>query len=167
MTNWPKESIRKLLDAHLPWNEIKVMISEPKDSDRFDKYVAILQDRVAWPETILLPLSEHLYIVQKGSDRIVKCDCGHEFCDYRENWKMEAVVYARRTQEDLAEIGIPHLMSDPGWCELREFYCPGCAAQLDVEAVTPGYPILFRFKPDLEAFYNEWLGRPLPGHGTT
>mgnify|MGYP002832120388 FL=1 len=38
----------------------------------------------------------------------------------------------------------------------------GCAAQLDVEAAPPEYPVLFRFKPDLETFYNDWLGRPLP-----
>jgi acetone carboxylase gamma subunit len=162
MPDWPKESIEKLIDAHLPWSEVKVMISEPKDTDRFDKYLAILQERVGWLEPILLPLAEHLYIVQKGRERIVKCDCGHEFGDYRENWKLAAVVYVRDSTEQFAEIGIPHLMSDPEWCELREFYCPGCATQLDVEAVAPGYPILHRFKPNLEVFYREWLGRPLP-----
>jgi acetone carboxylase gamma subunit len=45
--------------------------------------------------------------------------------------------------------------------ELREFYCPGCFTLLEVEAVPPGYPVLFDFQPDIEGFY-EWLGLPLP-----
>jgi len=159
---WPKEKIARLIDGELPWDEVKMMISEPKDADRFDKYLAVLQERVPWPERILLPLAEHLYVVQKGPERVVKCDCGYEFRDYRQNWKLDALVYVRRSMEQFAEVGIPLLMSDPQWCELREYYCPGCATQLEVEAVPPGYPVLFTFKPDLESFYREWLGRPLP-----
>jgi acetone carboxylase gamma subunit len=51
--------------------------------------------------------------------------------------------------------------SDPEWMELREFYCPGCFALLEVEAVPPGYPVLFDFQPDIDGLY-EWLGLPLP-----
>lgn len=29
------------------------------------------------------------------------------------------------------------------------------------EAVPPGYPVIHSFQPDLEAFYEKWLGRPL------
>ncbi len=47
--------------------------------------------------------------------------------------------------------------------ELREFYCPGCHALLEVEAVPQGYPIVFDFLPDLETFYAQWLGENLPG----
>jgi acetone carboxylase gamma subunit len=32
---------------------------------------------------------------------------------------------------------------------LREFYCPGCGKMLDVEAVPPGYPLIFNFEPEL------------------
>jgi acetone carboxylase gamma subunit len=160
---WPKEKISQLVDGELPWDTVRMMISEPKDTDRFDKYLAVLQERVRWPERILLPLAEHLYIVQKGKERIVKCDCGQEFGDYRQNWKLEALIYVRNSNEQFEEVGVPHLMSHPEWCELREFYCPGCGAQLEVEAVTPGYPLLFTFKPDLETFYRDWLGRELPG----
>jgi acetone carboxylase gamma subunit len=46
--------------------------------------------------------------------------------------------------------------------ELREFICPGCYTLLEVEAVPPGYPVIFDFKPDLEAFYTMVLGRDLP-----
>jgi acetone carboxylase gamma subunit len=46
--------------------------------------------------------------------------------------------------------------------QLREYYCPGCGAQLEVEAVPRGCPPDFEFLPDLDAFYRDWLGRPLP-----
>ncbi|MBY9015712.1 MAG: acetone carboxylase subunit gamma, partial [Candidatus Lokiarchaeota archaeon] len=46
--------------------------------------------------------------------------------------------------------------------ELREFFCPNCFTLLDVEAVPPGYPIIFNFLPDIDAFYEKWLGRKPP-----
>jgi acetone carboxylase gamma subunit len=46
--------------------------------------------------------------------------------------------------------------------ELREFFCPGCARQLEVDACTPGYPIIHDFLPDLQGFYSGWLGRDIP-----
>ena len=51
---------------------------------------------------------------------------------------------------------------DPAWQELREFYCPSCARQLEVEAVAPCYPVVHEFLPDVEGFYRGWLGRELP-----
>jgi len=93
---------------------------------------------------------------------MVKCDCGHEFCDYKENWKLEARVRARADVADFREIYPALMHGDPGWNELREYYCPGCLTQLEVEAVPPGYPVVHDFVPDLEGFYEEWLGRPLP-----
>jgi acetone carboxylase gamma subunit len=33
---------------------------------------------------------------------------------------------------------------------------------LKVESVPVGYPIIFDFLPNLDAFYREWLGKPLP-----
>ena len=37
--------------------------------------------------------------------------------------------------------------------ELREYYCPGCLRQLEVEALPPGYPVVHEFLPDVEGFY--------------
>jgi len=162
MPAYSKKTIADLIDGNLSWLETKEIISNPKDPDRFDKVVAILQERVSWPEQILLPLAEHLYIVRKGSEKIVKCDCGHEFGDYRRNWKESSVVYVRDTEESLQELYNPHEHSHPDWMELREFYCPGCYALLEVEASAPGYPVLFDFQPDLEGFYEKILGRPSP-----
>ena len=160
--SYSKKEIADLMDGNLPWDRIKQIMSRPKDDDRFDKYIEILQDRVPWQEKILLPLGEHLYVVQKGQERIVKCDCGHEFGDYRVNWKLSALIFVLDTEETLQEIYPGLGMPDPNLCEIREFYCPGCATLLKVESVPKGYPIIFDFLPNLDAFYGKWLKRDLP-----
>lgn len=161
MAQYSKEEIRGLIDGKLPWQSARAIISGPKDDDRFDKYLEILQDRVPWKERILLPLAEHLYIVEKEKERITKCDCGYEFGDYRENWKLKALIYVRDTEEKLDEVFFGPRKPDPKFCDVREYYCPGCGAQLEVETLPVGYPAVFDFLPDIDAFYREWLGRPL------
>jgi acetone carboxylase gamma subunit len=32
-----------------------------------------------------------------------------------------------------------------------------------VEAVPPGYPVIYDFQPDIDAFYEQFLGRTAPG----
>lgn len=164
MAKYDKKLIGELIDGTLEFYQIKTMMSSHKDKERFDIYLSVLQDRVPWDDPILLPIGEHLFIVQKrNGERIVKCDCGHEFCDYKDNWKLHANIFVRDTEEKMNEI-YPKLMSpDPEWQVLREYYCPGCAAQLEVEAVTPWYPVIKDFEPDIDTFYNEWIKVPLPG----
>jgi acetone carboxylase gamma subunit len=191
-----KQTIRDLIDEKLPRSQVHTIQSSYKDPDRFDKYVEILQEGVAWDDRIVLPFGEHLNIVRSGAkapDRsaegsgtaakdsksrgrsaegttspipstqyMIKCDCGHEFCDYRENWKLEALIHVRETEEDLREIYPDKMAGDPRWSTLREYFCPGCKTLLEVEAVPPGYPVVHDFVPDLEGFYEDWLGRDLP-----
>ncbi len=158
---YSKDTISDLIDGKLPWETVKDIVSSPKDRDRFDKYVEVLQERVGFKERIILPLAEHLYIVEKEANRIVKCDCGHEFGDYRENWKIHALIDVFETDEQSARFypgqGRPNLE----YCEVRRYFCPGCGVQLEVEAVPRGYPMIFDFLPNLDVFYSEWLGRPL------
>jgi len=159
-----RENLRLLVEGKLAWEETKKLIRlSPKDTDRFWKYLDILQERVAWKDRILLRISDHLYIVaKKGGGRVVKCDCGHELGDYRVNWKLNCRVYVRRTREEMAEvISIEEALPNPELVEMREFYCPGCYAQLGVEVVPVGHPLLFEILPDLDTFYRDWLGRPL------
>lgn len=162
MAQFVKEDIAKLIDGSLPWPAVQDMMKSPKDPDRFDKYVEILQERVAWSEPILLPLTPKLFIVAKSGQRIVKCVCGHEFGDYRCNWKLESLVHVRDDEASLAEIYPGRDTPDPGYVQVREYVCPGCGSFLEVEAVPRGCPPDFEFLPDLDAFYSEWLGRPLP-----
>jgi acetone carboxylase gamma subunit len=157
-----KEFLEDLIDGKLDAKRIKEVMVRPKDPDRFEKLIEVLQGRVPWEEKILLPLSDRLFIVQKGKERIVKCSCGYELGDYKQNWKHKCLIYVRDTVEKLEELypGFSH--PDPEWMELREYICPGCGAILETEPVPPGYPALFEFEPDLETFYNDWLGKPLP-----
>ena len=161
---YDRKKIEELIDGTIDWETQHRMLSEPKDLERFQIYLEILQERGPWDDRILLPYQYHLYIVQKKDtgERVIKCDCGHEFCDYRDNWKLHALIYVRDTEEALSEI-YPKLMApDPRWQVLREYYCPGCGTLLEVEAPTPWYPVIHNWEPDIETFYREWLKIPLP-----
>jgi acetone carboxylase, gamma subunit len=158
------ETLRDLVEERLPRSQVRAIQSSYKDPGRFHQYVAVLQERVEWDEPIVLPFGEHLFIVSKGGgEYVTKCDCGHEFGDYRENWKLEALINVRDDAESLREIYPDKMSGDPDWNHLREYFCPGCKTLLEVEAVPPGYPVVHDFLPDLEGFYSEWLGRELPG----
>ncbi len=162
MADFHKADIEMLIDGVLPWPTVQEMIRDAKDPDRFDKYVEILQSRVPWDEKILLPLTPVLSIVAKDGSRIVKCRCGHEFGDYRVNWKLSALINVRDSEGSLSEIYHGREMPSPDWMQLREYICPDCGTQLEVEAVPRGCPPDFDFLPDLDTFYQDWLGRKLP-----
>jgi len=162
MATFDKADIEKLIDGALPWPAVQSMMRSPKDADRFDRYIEILSERVDWDDLILLPLTPALFIVAKDGTRIVKCRCGHEFGDYRVNWKISSLIHVRDTDESLAEVYVGRETPDAKWIQLREYICPGCGTQLEVEAVPRGCPPDFDFLPDLDSFYRDWLGRPLP-----
>ena len=161
MAEFQKSDIEKLIDGALSWPAVQDMMKSPKDTDRFDKYVEILQERVEWSEPILLPLTPVLYIVAKGGGRIVKCRCGHEYGDYRVNWKLSSLINVRDDEASIGAIYRGRDLPDPTWVQVREYICPGCGVQLEVEAVPRGCPPDFEFLPDLDTFYRNWLGRPL------
>ena len=157
------EQVEHLVDGTLDWETIHRMLSEPKDGERFAIYRQILQERAPWDDSILLPVGPRLFIVvNKDNNWVVKCECGHEFCDYRQNWKLDALVYVRDTKESLSEL-YPGLMApDPEWQVIREYYCPQCGTQHEVENPTAWYPVIHDWEPNIEAFYREWLGLPIP-----
>ena len=156
MSSYSKETIKALMEGTLSWQKTKQIISGEKDEDRFERYLQILQEKVPWPETIVVPLTDSLFVIRKregsAGSLIVKCECGHEFCTYQENWKMHARIHVRDTEELIEQI-MPY-SSDTDWMVIREYYCPECFKQLEVEAVPPGYPVLFDFLPDIEGFYR-------------
>ena len=162
---FPTEHMRLLVEGQLNWEDAKkAMRLRPKDKDRFWKYLEVLQQRVPWKDKILLRISDHLYVVAKpGNQRVVKCDCGHEFGDYRVNWKLGCRIRVRRTIEEMVEVlAIEEATLDPELVELREYYCPGCLAQVATETVPVGYPPMMEMLPDLDTLYRDWLGKPLP-----
>ena len=101
MSQYERKTIEELIDGTIDSYKLKEMLSNFKDADRFEKYISILQERVPWNDSILLPAGLHLYIVQKqNGDRIVKCDCGHEFCDEKDNWKPALHLCSRRFRKN-------------------------------------------------------------------
>jgi len=163
-TTYTKQEIEDLIDGKLPFAMFHKMLSSFKDPTRFDQYVEILSERVPWDDQILLPYGLHLNIVKNGEGkRVVKCDCGHEFGSYKNNWKLEASIRVRDSDASLQELYPPMMHCEPELMELREYLCPSCWTLLEVEALPPGYPIVFDFLPDLDTFYRQWLGRELPG----
>ena len=161
MNSYPMEVIRDLASGRLPWPQTKRIMSAYKDGDRFFKFIAVLQERVEWSDRILLPIGDHLFIVQHGRGRITRCECGRSFGDYRRNWKLKANIRIRDSARTLREIYPNSDLPDPRWMEIREFICPDCGTLHEVEACAPGYPIVHDFEPDLEGFYRDWLHRPL------
>jgi len=163
-----KGLMKKLVNGDIADDDVTEMRRmEKKDHERFWTYLEVLQDVVEWDEKILMRLNDHLYIVAKGKERIVKCDCGHELGDYRVNWKLSCNMRVRETQQQMDEVYYPAAASpDAEWMELREYFCPGCTAQLAVEVVPPGYPMIFEALPDLDRFYREYMNRPLSDEST-
>jgi acetone carboxylase gamma subunit len=159
-----KDTIRKLIDGDLGWDTLEnEVLPDPKDPDRFQKTREILQERVDWDNPILVPLNDHLYVVGAEDGRIVKCDCGHEFCSADENWRRECGIHVREGEDEQAELysEVQSISQEWGF-QYREFFCPGCAALLAVDTVPTGYPVFQKFEPDIDTFYKEWLGTEPP-----
>jgi acetone carboxylase gamma subunit len=164
---WPRRrrgrSLQALLDERLARREVKDIQSGFKNPDRFDQWIALLQSRVPWDEQLVLPLGEGLYVVRIAAGEYgIRTEAGTDLCDWRENWKLHARVFVRKTLDDLREIYPERAHCDPDWMELREYYDPADGTLLEVEALPPGYPVVHEFLPDLGGFYAGWLGRELP-----
>ena len=99
MSAYTKEQVNYLVEGKLDWDTTLRMLQMPKDQDRFRLYLEVLQAKVPWDDRIVLPLGPHLYIAQAKQTKrwVTKCECGHELGDYRENWKLNAVVFVRDT----------------------------------------------------------------------
>lgn len=157
------EITRGLVRRELGWPDLFKLMRDPKSNQRFDEMIQVTQEMVPWPEQILLPLGENLFIVAKGERAVIKTAGGAELCAWNENWKMKCRVIIRRTKSDLRKIfPVEHLTIDPNLVEIREWICPKSGMLLDVDCVPPTYPVEIDFTPDLEAFYEHWLGRRLP-----
>jgi acetone carboxylase, gamma subunit len=159
-----RETLAAMLDEKLDRRAIKAIQSSFKDRDRFDKWIAVLQDRVSWDDPIVLPLGEALHVVRRRSDAklVIRSEAGHDFCEAHENWKLHAPIFVRDTEELMREIYPRMAHADPAWMELREFYCPASGRLLEVEAAPPGHPVVHDFLPDIDGFYRGWLGREVP-----
>jgi hypothetical protein len=90
------------------------------------------------------PLGEYLQVAGSEKESFVQCTwCGKEICSTDVNWKDNVV--ARKVS--VAESG--PLRKDSGLFFMREFFCPRCATQLDVDVVynddSPLYDEIYRW----------------------
>lgn len=159
-----REQIEKLIDGDLPWEELRNdVLPDPKDPDRFEVTREILQERVEFDDPILVPLNDHLHAVGTDDGRKVVAECGRELCDLGDNWKTACRVRVREDEDEMRELYPEGMGANPDWdFQLREWFCPGCFALVDVDAVPVGYPVYVPFEPDVDAFYEEWQGEPAP-----
>lgn len=161
---YTKTKIKDLVDGKIDHETLHQMLSTPKDPERFATYIEILQERMDWDDKIILPLGPKLYIVQLKTSKewVIRCECGHNFCNWKENWKLFAKIHVRDTQPKLEEI-YPRLMAQTStWQVLREYFCSECGTLHDVEAPTPWYPVIRDFEPDIDTFYKDWVGLEVP-----
>jgi acetone carboxylase gamma subunit len=150
-TAWPKDVLKDLVEGKLDSDTLLAMQRAPKEDGRFEAIVEIEQERVPWSDRILVPIGEGLYIVENDRGRVVKHICGHEFGNYKVNWKLSALIYERDNLEKLQELYRGPRACNPDWMVLREYICPKCGTMLETEPVPPAYPILFNFLPEEEA----------------
>jgi len=95
-------------------------------------------------KTKLFALTPYVDVVEdeKGRKVQVCSKCGHGYCETHDNFKLSCLVY-ERVPDDYH----PGKLSwDKEWCVLREFYCPSCGTQVEVEGVPPGTPILWNYE---------------------
>jgi len=93
---------------------------------------------------MLLKLTPYVNIVEDGNGKnVAVCSkCGFAYCDANENFLVYCLIYDREGGEVYPE----RLCGDKEWYVLREFYCPGCGTQIEVEAVPQGNTILKKYE---------------------
>ena len=74
----------------------------------------------------------------QGKKITVCSKCGFAFAEATADYKLFCLIYER----DPAEIYPAYLAPDKEWAIYREFYCPECAAQIEVEQCPPCMPII-------------------------
>jgi hypothetical protein len=102
MSTYDIAEIEQLVDGKLPWPRVQEIMKDSRTATASRSGSRSSRRRVPWQEPILLPLTPALFIVQKGQERIIKCRCGQEFGDYRVNWKLEALIHVRDSEESLS-----------------------------------------------------------------
>jgi acetone carboxylase gamma subunit len=164
MSTYTREQVSNLVEGKLDRDATLRMLAMPKDAQRFGSYLAALQRKLGWSDSIVLPLGPHLHIVQQArtSKWVTQCDCCHVFCDWRDNWKLHARISVRDNEEAMSQVHPKQMAPDTKRQVCREYYCPRCGALHDMEASTPWFPVIHDLEPDIDAFYKESVKLPLP-----
>lgn len=80
-------------------------------------------------------------------------DCGTKLISARENYKRGCLVAERMPEEIHNPVidGEYSFAPDKDWVRILEFYCPGCARQIETEYLPPGHPITHDIEVDIDS----------------
>lgn len=101
-------------------------------------------------------ITEYLEI-DLDSESWVCASCGHAIGSAREDYKRGLLLYDRDPREIYpARLEAEHSFApDPQWCRIVEFYCPGCATQVETEYLPPGHPLTRDIEIDVDALRRQ------------
>ena len=99
------------------------------------------------PVKEIFKVTPYINIVEdKQGKKYARCShCGHVYCKADENFKLYALIY----DNDPEDVYRDYLAPDKEWMIYREFYCPGCGSQIEVEATASCIPILHNIELEL------------------
>jgi N-methylhydantoinase B len=147
--NYLKQLVKVREERRLPENPLGLLDETRNFCPSFEKELAIEKEigakglkplgKVKIHEK-LFSLTPYVDIVidEKGRKLSICSQCGFAYCEAHDNFKLYCLIYER----DPSDFHPGRLAYDKEWCVFREFYCPSCASQIEVEAVAPGTPIL-------------------------
>lgn len=101
-------------------------------------------------------ITEYLEI-DLDAETWVCASCGHEIGPAREDYKRGLLLYDRDPRDIYpARFDAEHSFApDPQWCRIVEFYCPGCATQVETEYLPPGHPLTRDIEIDVDALRRQ------------
>lgn len=110
-----------------------------------------------------VPMTEYL-VIDLDTERWVCRVCSHDMGSAHENYKPGTLAYDRDPREIHQPIIDPEryeytFSPDPGFCRIVEYYCPGCATQIEVEYLPPGHPPAVDMLIDIPALRKQWEAR--------
>lgn len=105
-------------------------------------------------------MTEYL-VIDLDTERWVCRVCGHDMGNARGNYKEGTLVYDRDPREIHQPILDPEryeftFSPDPKYCRILEYYCPGCATQIETEYIPPGHPPTVDMLIDVDALRAQW-----------
>lgn len=110
-----------------------------------------------------VPMTEYL-LIDLETERWVCRVCAQDMGSAHENYKQGTLAYDRDPREIHQPIIDPKryeytFSPDPGYCRIVEYYCPGCATQIEVEYLPPGHPPAVDMIIDIPALQAQWAER--------
>ncbi|KGM19049.1 acetone carboxylase subunit gamma [Corynebacterium auriscanis] len=107
-----------------------------------------------------VPMTEYL-LIDLDTERWICRACGYDLADARGNYKVGTLVYDRNPEEIHPSIldkeRYEYTFSpDPKFCRILEYYCPGCATQIEAEYLPPGHPPVIDMVFDIDSLKERW-----------